>query len=212
MDTRVIQVFPTEEYFSITWELGRRCNYDCMYCGPQWHDSTSKHKSLAELKANWIGIYEQSKYLGLKYKISFTGGEVTGNKDFYPFVNWLRDEYKDVGQILLTTNGSATYKYYAKLFEVVDNISFSVHSEHIDEQKFFDTVIKLNQTIDCHKFIHVNIMDEYWNQERIPAYQNLLSEHNISHSVNEIDYTQQTRIIPIMKGKLNLAFSDTRVL
>lgn len=209
MDPRVIQVFPTEEYFSITWELGRRCNYDCMYCGPQWHDSTSKHKSLAELQSAWQGIYDQSRYLGLKYKISFTGGEVTGNRDFYPFVQWLRTEYRDsIGQILLTTNGSATYKYYARLFEVVDNISFSTHSEHIDEQKFFDTVIKLKQTIDRHKFIHVNIMNEHWNQSRIPAYQALLGEHNISHNVNEIDYTQQTRTIPIMKGKLNLAIPD----
>jgi hypothetical protein len=180
-----------------------------MYCGPQWHDSTSKHKSLAELKSAWQGIYEQSRYLGLKYKISFTGGEVTGNRDFYPFVKWLRAEYTDsIGQILLTTNGSATYKYYAKLFEVVDNISFSTHSEHIDEQKFFDTVIKLKQTIDRHKFIHVNIMNESWNQTRISAYQSLLSEYNISHNVNEIDYTQQTRTIPIMKGKLNLAIPD----
>lgn len=209
MDPRVIQVFPTEEYFSITWELGRRCNYDCMYCGPQWHDSTSKHKSLEELKNNWIGIYEQSRYLKLKYKISFTGGEVTGNKNFYPFVQWLRKEYPTaIGQILLTTNGSATYKYYAKLFEVVDNISFSTHSEHIDEQAFFDMVVKLKQTIGSDKFIHVNIMNESWNQDRIPAYKQILMQHQISHNVNEIDYAHQTRTIPIMKGKLNLAIPD----
>jgi len=177
-----------------------------MYCGPQWHDDTSKHKSLDELKANWISIYEQSKYLALPYKISFTGGEVTGNKDFYPFVKWLRENYSsNIKQILLTTNGSATYKYYSKLFEVVDNISFSVHSEHIDEQKFFDTVIKLHSTIGRDKFIHVNIMNEFWNADRIPMYVNLLKSHNVSHNVNEIDYNHQTRTIPIMKGKLNLA-------
>lgn len=206
MGTRIIEVSPTDQCFSITWELGRRCNYDCMYCGPQWHDDTSKHKSLDELKSNWISIYEQSKYLALLYKISFTGGEVTGNKDFYPFVKWLRENYSsNIKQILLTTNGSATYKYYSKLFEVVDNISFSVHSEHIDEQKFFDTVIKLHSTIGRDKFIHVNIMNEFWNADRIPMYVNLLKSHNVSHNVNEIDYNHQTRTIPIMKGKLNLA-------
>lgn len=210
MDPRVIQVFPTEQCFSITWELGRRCNYDCMYCSPRWHDDTSKHKTLAELKANWISIFEQSQSRNLKYKISFTGGEVTGNKNFYPFVKWLRENYSaNIKQILLTTNGSATYKYYSKLFEVVDNISFSVHSEHINEQKFFDTVIKLHSTIAKDKFIHVNIMNESWNQSRIPTYVQLLTAHNVSHNVNEIDYTQQTRTVPIMKGKLNLAVSDT---
>jgi len=183
-----------------------------MYCGPQWHDGDSKHKTLDELKANWIEIYKQSQYLKLKYKISFTGGEVTGNRDFYPFVKWLRENYGDsIKQILLTTNGSATLKYYSKMFEVVDNISFSVHSEHIDEQKFFDTVIKLHSTIGRDKFIHVNIMNEFWNVERIPHYVRLLKDHDISYNVNEIEYSYQTRTIPIMKGKLNLAIPTTSV-
>lgn len=205
MDPRVIEIFPIENTFSITWELGRRCNYDCMYCGPQWHDSTSKHKSLDELKANWLSIFEQSKGRGLKYKISFTGGEVTGNKAFYPFVKWLRENYSDsIKQILLTTNGSATYNYYLKMFEVVDNISFSTHSEHIDEKKFFATVIKLRETIAKDKFIHVNVMNEFWNTERIAAYVDILKQNNISHNVNEIEYSYKTREVPIMKGKLNL--------
>ena len=55
------------------------------------------------------------------------------------------------------------------------------------------------------KHLHVNIMNESWNQDRIPAYTKLLAEHNISHNVNEIDYSVQTRSMPIMKGKLNLA-------
>lgn len=205
MDPRVIEVFPTDRCFSITWEIGRRCNYDCMYCDPLWHDNTSKHKSLDELKANWISIIEQSKHQNLKYKISFTGGEVTANKSFYPFVKWLRDDYGQyIKQILLTTNGSATYNYYSKLFNVVDNISFSTHSEHIDEKKFFDTVIKLHATIPKDKFIHVNIMNEFWNEARIPAYVELLKKHNVSYLVNKIDYSHKTRAIPVMKGKLNL--------
>lgn len=210
MQPELIKVFPTEKCFSITWELGRRCNYDCMYCPDQWHDDTSKHKSLDELKSNWLDIFNQSSHRNLKYKISFTGGEVTGNRAFYPLIHWLREEYADhIKQILLTTNGSATYNYYLKLFEVVDNISFSVHSEHINEQRFFDTVIRLHKIIDSDKFIHVNIMNETWNQHRIPYYQKLLTDHNISHNINKIDYGLQTRAIPIMKGKLNLAIPNT---
>jgi hypothetical protein len=125
-------------------------------------------------------------------------------------IHWLRDRYTDrIKQILLTTNGSATYNYYCKLFEVVDNISFSTHTEHINEQRFFDTVIRLHKNIASDKFIHVNIMNEIWNQSRIPYYQELLTLHNISHNVNEIDYGLKTREIPIMKGKLNLAIPNT---
>lgn len=208
MNQSVIKITPTNEVFSITWELGRRCNYDCMYCSPKWHDSTSKHKDLETLKKNWIEIFQRTQARQLKYKISFTGGEVTGNKDFLPFVKWLRSEYGGyLSQLLLTTNGSATFKYYLKLFDVIDNISFSTHSEHIDEQKFFDTVIELSKTVSKDKFLHVNIMDEFWNQDRIPQYQKLLSKHNISHNINQLAYSYQTRSIPIMKGKLNLAIS-----
>ena len=210
MDPRVIEIFPTDKTFSITWELGRRCNYDCMYCSPMWHNDTDKHKSLDELKANWESIYNQASARNLKFKISFTGGEVTGNKAFYPFVKWLRENYgHTIKQILLTTNGSATYNYYLKLFDVVDNISFSTHSEHINEKKFFDTVIKLHKNIAPEKFIHVNIMNENWNTDRIKLYTTLLGQHNISHNVNEIDYSKKTREIPIMKGKLNLAIQDS---
>ena len=141
----------------------------------------------------------------MPYKIAFTGGELTTNKNFLPFVNWLRTNYnKDIFKLLLTTNGSATYKYYSKLFEVLDNISFSIHSEFFDEKKFFDLVVKLKKAISNDKFIRVEIMNEYWNQERIPKYIELLNANEISYSLNKITYKYQTRTYPIMQGKLNL--------
>lgn len=201
----IIKVVPVEQVFSITWMLGPRCNYDCMYCPPEWHDKHTKHRTLTELKDAWISIFEKSKHLALPYKISFSGGEATSNKYFIEFVEWLKDNYSDkIKAIILSTNGSATVNYYKKLLSLVDNITFSAHSEHIDEQKFFSMLAELRSSIPATKFIHVNIMNEFWNQDRIPQYVEFLQEHGISHSVNEIDYTKQTRDIPIFKGKLNL--------
>ena len=202
---RIIQVVPTEQYFSIDWQLSIRCNYDCMYCSPAWHDNTNKPYSLNDMQQAWNSIVAKTQHLGLPYKISFSGGELTSNKYFLPFVTWLKEHHRDkLFKVMLTTNGSATYKYYHKMFDSVDNITFSVHSEHINEKKFFDTIIKLKQTIDSSKFIHVAIMNEHWNQDRIPAYTKLLDQHSISYSVNEIDYSFKTREYPIFKGKLNL--------
>lgn len=204
--TKIIRIEPAHRVFSITWNLGLRCNYDCMYCPPIFHDSTSAHKSLQELKSTWIAIVDKSQGKNLKYKISFTGGEVTGNRNFIPFLSWLRATYThNIDKILLTTNGSATLKYYQRLLALVDNISFSVHSEHINEQKFFDIVIALQKQLPPNKHIHVNIMDEWWNQDRIKIYSDLLTKHRISYNVNQIDYSLQTRPYTIMKGKLNLA-------
>ena len=174
-----------------------------MYCPTAWHDNTSRHHSLDTLKQTWVSVL--SKTNRSAYKISFTGGEPTSSKSFLPFLKWLRTEYADIKfKILLTSNGSATYKYYQQLYDYVDNISFSMHSEHIDERKFFDTVILLHSTIDKSKHLHVNIMNETWNQSRIPEYQKILQKHGISNNVNEINYALQTRSIPIFKGKLNL--------
>lgn len=203
--SKIIKVIPTDRYFSITWKLTVRCNYDCMYCPSRWHNDTGQHHSLESLQAAWHEIESKSSYLRLPYKISFTGGELTTNRNFLPFVIWLRQNHSDkIFSLLLTTNGSASYNVYQKLFTAIDNISFSLHSEHIDEDKFFSTVIELQKNLLPGKFLHVNIMNEFWNQARIPLYQDLLSRHRISHSVNEIDYGLQTRSFPIMKGKQNL--------
>lgn len=207
MDRKIVKVSAVENYFSLTWKLTNRCNYDCMYCPTKWHDSTSKHHSLDTLKQTWGGIYSKTAESSRKYKISFTGGEVTSSRSFLPFLRWLREEHSDkIHQILVTTNGSANARYYLRLFEYVDNISFSMHSEHIVESEFFNMISELKTMASPIKFIHVNIMDEFWNRERIKGYVDRLTTLGVSHTVNEVNYSMQTRAIPIIKGKLDLDF------
>lgn len=202
---KIYKIEPTDRRFSITWNIGPRCNYDCMYCPSFLHDDHSKHPDLVLLQSRWLSIYEKTQHRNLLYKLSFTGGEVTANKSFLPLIEWLSNNYKHcIDKILVTTNGSASTAYYTKLFELVDNVSFSLHSEHVHETKFFDTVVFLNKNLPKGKHLHVNIMDEYWNQARIPAYVKILQRNRISYQVNEIDYSKQTRNVPVMKGKLDL--------
>lgn len=203
---KIIQVDPIPEHFSITWMLGSRCNYDCMYCPTELHDASSRPHDLETMQQVWQNIYKQSCDKNLPYKISFTGGEVTANKNFLPLVQWLRNSFSTIEMLLLTTNGSASKNYYLKLAEYVESISFSTHSEFMDEQEFFDKVMAVNQAmIRPKKSIHVNIMNEYWNQDRIPLYQQWLEQQGISYSINTIDYKFQTRNMFLNKGKKNLA-------
>lgn len=204
MTDTIVKVTPNDDCFSITWIITNKCNYSCMYCPSYLHAGDRIH-SLDQMQSYWIDIFNKTRHKNLKYKISFSGGEVTSNKDFLPFINWLRENYKDyINMILLTTNGSASVNYYIKLFNIVDNISFSFHSEHANEKLFFDKMIKLKKTISHKNFMHINIMNEYWIKDRIPMYTRILNKNHISHSINVIDYKIGTRIMPIMKGKANL--------
>jgi len=201
---KVIKVVPVPEYFSITWTLGSRCNYDCMYCPTELHDSTSRHHDLGTLKQMWQRVHEKSKHLGLPYKISFTGGEVTTNKHFLPFVEWLKQQASEIS-ILVTTNGSAGKKYYRRLAQLVDAISFSTHSEFMDEREFFEKAAELNKLmIPPAKSFHVGIMDEFWNTDRKAKYIEFCESNSINHSVNLIDYKMKNRDTIFFKGKQNL--------
>jgi MoaA/NifB/PqqE/SkfB family radical SAM enzyme len=175
-----------------------------MYCPSELHDATSQPHDLETLQAAWKNIHAQSAIKGLKYKISFTGGEVTANKNFLPLVEWLRNTYPDIDKIQITTNGSASLNYYVRLSKVIESMSFSTHGEFMDEAKFFNKVKALDQMMTRPiKSFHVNIMNEYWNQDRIKLYVDWLAKHGISYSVNEIDYNSKTRDIVFKQGKQN---------
>lgn len=191
---RIVAIRPIERMFSITWMLGRLCNYDCMYCSPEWHDNHSRPHDLEDLQRAWTNTFDASRHLDLPYKISFTGGEVTANRSFLPFVTWLRENFTCVQMISLTTNGSASLNYYRKLAERVESMSFSTHSEFIDEADFFSKVRVLDRLmVRPVKSFHVNIMDEPWHADRIQDYVKFCERYSISHSVNRIDMQYRSK-------------------
>lgn len=204
LSNKIIRVEPTTPMISLTWMIGSRCNYDCMYCPPELHDMTSAHPDLDRLKTAWHSLYNKTRHLNLPYKLSFTGGEVTANKQFLPLIEYIKTNY-NIGQIVITTNGSASLNYYTRLARLVDAISFSTHSEFFNEQEFFDKVNAINKImIRPEKSVHVNIMDEYWNQDRAKMYAAWLDTHGVSYSINSLHYDKQTRNTPTMKGVYNL--------
>ncbi len=202
---KIIRVEPAESYISLTWMIGSRCNYNCVYCPAELHDSTSKHPDIEKLKTAWNNFYQKTQHLDLPYKLSFTGGEVTANKSFLPLIKFLTTENFNVKQIFVTTNGSASENYYRKLSALVTGITFSTHSEFFNEAEFFTKVREINAImIRPEKSIHVNIMDEHWNQDRTRLYQAWLDKHNISNSINKINYSKGASTVPVINGVKNI--------
>lgn len=196
-DKKIIHIQPTNPAFTINWNIGLRCNFDCMYCPEMYHNTTDKDLTLEELQTAWQTIVDKTRHSDLKYKLTFTGGEVSVNKNFLPFLKWLDNNFKDqISECGFTTNGSASKKYYLEAIEIsiVSFISFSTHSEFFNEQKFFDTVIEVNKTSNVlNKSIHVNIMDEFWNKEKSKLYSEFLTKKGINNSINVVYYSHKIR-------------------
>jgi MoaA/NifB/PqqE/SkfB family radical SAM enzyme len=197
IDKKIIRIEPTNPTFTVNWNIGLRCNFDCMYCPEMYHNITDKDLTLAEFQTHWQKIVEKTQHTKLKYKLTFTGGEVTINKNFLPFLIWLDKNYKEqISECGFTTNGSASKRYYldAINISIISFISFSTHSEFFNEKKFFDTVVDVNEkSLSLKKSIHINIMDEFWNEGKSKIYSDFLTERKINNSINVIYYTHKIR-------------------
>ena len=130
----------TGNVFQVTWDTGRRCNYDCTYCPAHRHDNFSAHATLDELKANtdflfgYIDTYMQ--YRTFKHtSISFTGGEPTVNPNFIPFLQYLKEEYEEKyahkwsAGFALTTNGAMSEKMARAVMQNTGHATVSYHAE-----------------------------------------------------------------------------------
>ena len=213
MTNKIIKIEPVPRVFNITWNLGLRCNFDCMYCPEYLHNLTAVDKTVDELKNLWLSVIDKTQHKKMQYKIAFTGGEVTVNKNFLPFVQWLDQNWSNyISDVGVTTNGSASKHYYETLINIgiIKFISFSVHSEFFNEKKFFEVVISIHSMAKkLNKSIHVNIMNEYWNTENIKRYCDFLAKNNINHSVNEIHYEAKIRDhVLLNKNKQKYHFNE----
>lgn len=206
MERKIIKIEPAQEEIKLGWMLSRYCNYDCMYCPTDYHDKDSKTLySLETLQEKWETFYNKTNYLNLPYKISITGGEPTANKNFLPFIIWLKETYPQVENIIVTSNGSASINYYKKLADHINNLSLSFHSEFTNEAEFFTKAQELDvyfKSIDKH--FHVNIMKELWNSERINLFVEYLDKHTINYSINDIVENLGPRSTRQHKGVINI--------
>lgn len=200
-EPKIVKITPIEDIFSITWNLHKRCNNDCMYCGEFLHDATSPVKSLEELQSQWLQIFNKTKHINKKYKISFTGGEAVINKNFMPFVSWLQENYAQyLHRTLLTSNGNASKDYYLKIFKDLSGLTLSTHTENFDIDRFMDIAINCDIFAKQHpgKFFMVNLMEEYWALDTIKQLIDRLSEHNIRFNLAKIEYNRKgSRDYPI---------------
>tara|TARA_B110000503_G_scaffold35160_1_gene57489 strand:- start:2489 stop:3640 length:1152 start_codon:yes stop_codon:yes gene_type:complete len=170
----------TGKIFQVTWDLGRRCNYDCSYCPVHRHDNFSKHATLDELKNNvdflfeYIDVYMEHRQTKIA-NVGFTGGEPTVNPNFIPFSKYLREQYNEKykdkweADFALTSNGAFSEKMGQAVMENFGHATISYHSESDPKlkQQVKDRILQLhyqgplhNCTVSVNVMFHAEYFDE----------------------------------------------------
>lgn len=159
-----------KEPMMITWDTGRRCNFDCSYCDVTRHDLVSPLTTLDDFRDTYHFIQKYTQiYKQPNANIAFTGGEPTVNPNFWNFINEV-EEFT----LGLTTNGT----FAPNKLDVIQNkfvaATISWHAE-IDpklRQRAIDNAIQLH-TAGFNVRVNVMMHTDFW-EDCITAYNTLV--------------------------------------
>ena len=166
-----------KEWVRIEWNMGRRCNFDCSYCGADLHDNTSKHMPFEKFEHAVKTMREF--YKDKQIRMSITGGE--------PFVHpHILDilalfPYYGVEECSTITNGSLPLEKYQRALELIDNLIFSWHFEFLRVDHMKHVLSNLNR-----KQVKVHLMYLPGKLEEIKGVVDWLNENNVKFAIRRI--------------------------
>lgn len=149
---------PKDNWLRIEWNLGRRCNYDCSYCGSDIHDRESPHLSLEVIEKTVKQIATVAKSQGKECRISLTGGEPFAHPKIIEILKIIKDN--GINKISVTTNGSVPLKKYVDSLPYINYYIFSYHFEFAYHDKIINTIVELNKLVKERKNqnLHTHLM------------------------------------------------------
>lgn len=151
--------------FSVSWILGRFCNYKCSYCWPYANSNRNDFQELSVYTRTVDEIKRQANERNFnQFHWSFSGGEPTAYKNLLDLVGYIEnDKNSSYQSIHMTTNLSPGSKWWRVwLDRTADlqrrSITASFHAEFAKEQEFGDKCLQL-----IYDSVHVTI-----NQVMVP--------------------------------------------
>ena len=150
--------------FSVSWILGRFCNYNCSYCWPYARSDKLDYQDLDVYKRTVDQIKEQAKRNGFdQFHWSFSGGEPTAYKHLNDLIKHLDEKESSYQSVHMTTNlspGSKWWNTWCNNTAMLQrrSITASYHEEFAKEQEFGDKCLQL-----LNEYVHVTI-----NQVMVP--------------------------------------------
>lgn len=183
----------TFEKMMISWDIGRRCNFDCTYCESSRHNLYSPPTDFDELKKTFEFIKSYVKlYKQKKININFTGGEPTVNPKFWDLAYYISQS--DIAELGLTTNGTYDPKKIEDIQKYFNSVTISWHAE-ADKKiraKVLENILALHK---IGKPVSVNVMmhADYWGE-----------------AIKVVDFLKSNKIKfnPVPIGDGNIGYTD----
>ena len=140
------------DLFTVSWLLGRFCNYRCSYCWPYARSDRKDHRP-TELNLKTIDeIKRQARLNGFNsFHFSLSGGEPTFHPGYLDMLKHLADDVHNTNytSIHMTSNCSRPMKWFKTYVDYASHfhrasITCSLHVEHVDTpEKMQDLADKL---------------------------------------------------------------------
>ena len=164
------------DLFTVSWLLGRFCNYRCSYCWPYARSDKKDHRPTQLAYHTIDEIKRQARDNGFNsFHFSLSGGEPTFHPGYLDILKYLADDVHNTNytSIHMTSNCSRpikwfrTYVDYAKPFHRA-SITASLHVEHVNtKDKMQDFADKLNlcQEYDVQVTINQVMVPEHFERD-----------------------------------------------
>lgn len=154
---------------TVTWFIGKRCNYDCSYCPSYIHDNYSPHVDKQDCLEFIDQLEKHAVAQNKELKVSITGGEPFVHPNFFEILDYLK-KVKSLTQLTVTTNGSLPLDTYKKSADYLTNLTVSLHLEQAQDviDSTVEKILTLNRIPGL--FFSVNLMavpDKFRIVERI---------------------------------------------
>jgi organic radical activating enzyme len=166
-----------KDLFTVSWLLGRYCNYRCSYCWPYARSDSKDHRPTELCLKTIDEIKRQARERNFNsFHFSLSGGEPTFHPGYIDILNYLNDDVDNTNytSVHMTSNMSRPLKWFEEKYcPAVSkfhraSITASLHTEHVDTpekmQEFADKLI-LCQEYDVQVTINMVMVPEWFERD-----------------------------------------------
>ena len=164
------------DLFTVSWLLGRFCNYRCSYCWPYARSDKKDHRPTQLCLYTIDEIKRQARDNGFNsFHFSLSGGEPTFHPGYLDILRHLASDVHNTNytSIHMTSNCSRPVKWFEQYVEYAKpfhraSITASLHTEHVntkEKMQDFANKLILCQEHDIQVTINMVMVPEWFERD-----------------------------------------------